>query len=87
MNKESVEDLRFDRRLRHRAGWIQDSALEDYLASLPDVSEKMTTSAEEETVEEEVAPAPEAPVAPVPTAGDFSTPSSFGGFGDESGGN
>ena len=87
MNKESVERLRFDRRLRHRPDWIQDSALEDYLAALPDVSEKMTTSAEEEAVEEEVATAPDAPVAPVPTAGDFSTPSSFGGFGNESGGN
>jgi hypothetical protein len=47
----------------------------------------MTTSAEEETAEEEVATAPDAPAAPVPTAGDFSTPSSFGGFGNESGGN
>ena len=87
MNKESVERLRFDRRLRHRPDWIQDSALEDYLAALPDVSEKMTTSAEEEAVEEEVAADPDAPVTPVPTAGDFSTPSSFGGFGNESGGN
>jgi hypothetical protein len=50
----------------------------------------MTTSADEETVEEEIATASDtavAPVAPVPTAGDFSTPSSFGGFGNESGGN
>jgi hypothetical protein len=90
MNKESVERLRFDRRLRHRPDWIQDTDHEAYLASLPDVSEKMTTCAE---TEEQLAEAPpatdtlptEAP--PVPTAGDFSTPSSFGGFGGESGGN
>jgi hypothetical protein len=93
MNKESVERLRFDRRLRHRAGWVENSDLEDYLASLPDVVEKITTSAEEEDVAKESAtPAQATPVtdtvaAPAPTAGDFSTPSSFGGFGGESGGN
>ena len=92
MNKESVERLRFDRRLRHRPDWIQDSDQEDYLASLPDVSEKMTTCAEQEepTAEEPAAaaaPALGSAPAPTPTAGDFSTPSSFGGFGGESGGN
>jgi hypothetical protein len=90
MNKESVERLRFDRRLRHRADWIQDSDQEEYLASLPDVSEKMTTCAEqEETATEEPAAAAAPALAPAaaPMAGDFSTPSTFGGFGGESGGN
>jgi hypothetical protein len=92
MNKESVERLRFDRRLRHRPDWIQDSDQEEYLASLPDVSEKMTTCAEQEEVATEepaaaAAPAPGSDPAPAPTAGDFSTPSSFGGFGGESSGN
>jgi hypothetical protein len=90
MNKESVERLRFDRRLRHRPDWIQDSDQEEYLASLPDVSEKMTTCAEqEETATEEPAAAAAPALAPAaaPMAGDFSTPSTFGGFGGESGRN
>ena len=92
MNKASVERLRFDRRLRHRPDWIQDSDQEAYLASLPDVSEKMTTGADEgEKSAEESAVAVETVAAPAqgpaPTAGDFSTPSSFGGFGGESGEN
>ena len=93
MNRESVERLRFDRRLRHRADWVQDSDLEDYLGSLPDVVEKMTTCAKEEDVAEESATPTEAAAVtdtvatPAPTAGDFSTPRSFGGFGGESGGN
>lgn len=90
MNKESVERLRFDRRLRHRPDWIQDTDQETYLASLPDVSEKMTTCADEEEKVAEapaVADTPPTETPPVPTAGDFSTPSTFGGFGGESGGN
>ena len=107
MDKESVEDLRFDRRLRNRPDWIQDADLEAYNTSLPDVSEKMTTcGAEEEEKTTEAAAAPTTPTTPtaatiptspatppqstetaVPTAGDFSTPRPFGGFGSESGGN
>jgi len=90
MNKESVERLRFDRRLRHRPDWIQDTDQEAHLASLPDVSEKMTTCADEEEKIVEtpgVADTPPAEAPPVPTAGDFSTPSTFGSFGGESGGN
>ncbi len=34
------DDLRFDRRLLQRPGWIGRDELEAYLASLPDVSEK-----------------------------------------------
>ena len=86
MNKESVERLRFDRRLRHRVGWVQDSDMDDYLAALPDVAEKMTTCAQEEDSAEEAALATDTTVAPVPMAGDFSAPSSFGGFGGESDG-
>ena len=98
MNKESVEDLRFDRRLRHRPDWIQDTDLEAHLAALPDVSEKMTTCADEEERTTEAAASATAPTAPttpltppstetaVPTAGDFSTSRPFAGFGSESDG-
>lgn len=96
MDKESVERLRFDRRLQRRPDWIEKADQEAYLASLPDVSEKMTTCAEEEKAAEEAAaavavegPAAATTSAPTPaaTAGDFSAPSPFGDFGSESGGN
>lgn len=96
MDKESVERLRFDRRLQRRPDWIEKADQEAYLASLPDVSEKMTTCAEEEKAAEEAAaavavegPAAATTSAPTPaaTAGDFSEPSPFGDFGSESGGN
>ncbi len=96
MDKESVERLRFDRRLKRRSGWISASDEEAYLASLPDVSDKMTTIAEEEEkAAEETVASPSAadegqPSAAAPTAGDFSTPSPFsgagGGFGGQSSG-
>ena len=83
MDRESVERLRFDRRLRRRSGWLSAADEEAYLASLPDVSDKMTTIAEEEekAAEEKAAatdPAGESRPAMAPTAGDFSTPSPFG---------
>lgn len=52
MDRESVERLRFDRRLQHRRDWIEPTDAEAHLESLPDVSEKMTTAAELEAEEE-----------------------------------
>ena len=57
MDKESVERLRFDRRLQRRPGWVEKTDQEAFLASLPDVSEKMTSCAEAEE-EERTAEAP-----------------------------
>lgn len=34
------ENLRFDRRLRHRRGWISEKELARHLRSLPDVEEQ-----------------------------------------------
>ena len=48
MDRESVNRLRFDRRLQRRKEWMDASEHEAYLASLPDVSEKMTTCGEDE---------------------------------------
>jgi hypothetical protein len=92
MDKESVERLRFDRRLQRRPDWVEKTEHEAYLDALPDVSAKMTTSAEEEKAPEEASAAdlaegPAAVTPSAPTAGDFSTPSRFGRFGGESGGN
>lgn len=92
MDKGSVERLRYDRRLQRRLGWIDEADQKAYLASLPDVSEKLTTCAEEEekadpeTRQEEPALATAAtPTQPV-GAGDFSASAPFGGLGGDSGG-
>lgn len=94
MDKGSVERLRYDRRLQRRLGWIDEADHKAYLASLPDVSEKLTTCAEEEekaapeTRQEE--PALATATAATPTqpagAGDFSASAPFGGLGGDSGG-
>ncbi len=76
MDKESVERLRFDRRLKRRSGWVEEADLQAYLDALPDVSEKITTCANEETDTGEAAAESTSEAAPV--AGDFSTPSAFG---------
>jgi len=66
MDRESVDRLRFDRRLQRRRGWVEESDFSAHLESLVDVSEKMTTAAELEA--EEAAAAAAAPPAsePVP---------------------
>ncbi|MEZ4352057.1 MAG: hypothetical protein R3F16_00135 [Myxococcota bacterium] len=48
MDRESIERLRFDRRLQRRRGWLEEGQLEAHLESLPDSSGKMTTIAEAE---------------------------------------
>lgn len=97
MDRESVERLRFDRRLQQRRGWVEASDYAAHIESLTDVSGKMTTAAEleaEGAEEDVVAPAAaHAFSQPAPggisparpsggVAGDFS--SSGGGFGSGS---
>lgn len=95
MNRESVERLRFDRRLQRRLGWVDATVNATYLESLPDVSSKMTTIAAEEKASEDAITAPSKTSAPAALAGDFSKPSPFstaggagsnGRFGSESAG-
>lgn len=94
MDRESVERLRFDRRLQRRRGWLEQSVLEEHLESLPDVSEKMTTAAELEAEQATEADSAEGAggSAPTETAGSFSGGSGegFGGgagsFGGDPGG-
>lgn len=83
MDKESVERLRFDRRLKRRSGWIEETDHQVYLDALPDVSEKMTTCANEDTGTGEAAAESTSAPAAAPVAGDFSTPSAFGDVGGE----
>ena len=94
MDKESVERLRFDRRLKRRPDWIDQADEDAYFAALPDVSEKMTTCAQEEEAVEAataappvVAAMPAATPTAAPVAGDFSTSRPFGDLGGDTGGN
>ena len=96
MDKESVERLRYDRRLQRRTGWVEESAMESHIEALPDVSEKMTTGAALEDAEDE----PVAAAASFPSAAPSAAPSAElggsaqgesvprpvgGGFGGDSG--
>lgn len=68
MDRESVERLRFDRRLHSRRGWVEESDIASHLESLQDVSDKMTTAAELEAEEAAASEAAEAETAPAPPA-------------------
>lgn len=45
MDRESLDRLRFDRRLQHRRGWLAPGELERHVTTLPDVADKLTTLA------------------------------------------
>ncbi len=47
MNKESLDKLRFDLRLRHRRGWVSGDEYSQELESLADVSDKVAPLDEE----------------------------------------
>ena len=72
MDRESVDRLRFDRRLEQRRGWVEPEAKEAHLESLPDVIDKMTRGLDEP--EETLADAE--PTSPVvsPMTTSYSTP-------------
>jgi hypothetical protein len=84
MDRESVERLKFDRRLQRRRGWVDEEELESHVESLPDVSAKMTTVAELEAEEE--ASAQTAPATPEPAPGGFSSGPAGSGLGGDPGG-
>lgn len=48
MDRESLDRLRFDRRLQNRRGWLAPGELDRHVQSLPDVSDKLTTLAAQE---------------------------------------
>lgn len=49
MDPKAIGNLRMDRRLLARRGWIDPEDLEKELASLPDASDKIADSEESET--------------------------------------
>ena len=59
MNRDSMRQLRLDRRLIRRRGWISPDELERELSALPDVSHKIAPA--EEEPEAEGGPAGDAP--------------------------
>ena len=63
MDQESMKRLRLDRRLQRRRGWIDDQRLQEEIASLPDVADKIDDRPEPEPAE---APAPAEPAPPAP---------------------
>lgn len=48
MDRESLDRLRFDRRLQSRRGWLAPGELERHVQALPDVTDKLTTLAAQE---------------------------------------
>lgn len=48
MDRESLDRLRFDRRLQKRRGWLAPGELERHVAALPDITDKLTTLADQE---------------------------------------
>lgn len=39
-SRTSLENIRFDRRLANRRGWVDSASLGDYIKNLPDVGHK-----------------------------------------------
>ena len=70
MERGSLEQLLHDKRLRLRNGWISKEETESYLASLPDVSDKIAVANEESDEQDPADPSREvalsAPVDPAP---------------------
>jgi hypothetical protein len=52
MNREATENLRLDRRLLNRRGWISKAEREKEFAALPDVSQKIAPPDEESSAGE-----------------------------------
>ena len=48
MDRESLDRLRFDRRLQNRRGWLAPGELERHADALPDVADKLITLAGQE---------------------------------------
>jgi hypothetical protein len=46
MDRDSMERLRFDRRLLRRREWVEEAELEAHVEALPDVAEKIASDDE-----------------------------------------
>jgi hypothetical protein len=66
MNRKATEDLRLDRRLLKRRGWISKADREKEFAALPDVSEKIAPPESDDESDAAAAKSSEAPAASPP---------------------
>lgn len=66
MNRKATEDLRLDRRLLKRRGWISKADREKEFAALPDVSDKIAPPEPDDESDDAAATASEAPAAAAP---------------------
>lgn len=57
MNRTAMQQLRLDRRLIRRPGWISSAELESEVEALPDAAHKATTLGEVEDADDGNAPA------------------------------
>jgi hypothetical protein len=82
MDRESVERLRFDRRLQRRRDRVAEAEYASYVDGLPDVSDKLTRIGDEreDSVEGSTSDAPESAGGPrSPGPGSEVDPSGSGG--------
>ena len=93
MDRESVERLRYDIRLKRRREWLTVEDRAAYVASLPDLSDKMIRGSSEDDEPDEAPgqaaasfappadpaphPTPNAPTAPIPFGSSASPSGSF----------
>ena len=67
MNTDDVAQLKYDRRLERRRGWLAPGEIESHLESLPDSADKVYDPAEDEAAAATDQPSAEAPAdAPAP---------------------
>ena len=67
MNLDDVEQLKYDRRLERRRGWLAPGEIESHLESLPDAAHKVYDPAEDEAAAAAEATEPPAAEAPAGT--------------------
>ena len=68
MKPGSLENLKFDKRLSRRRGWVSEEDQDANIAALEDVSDKMATADDELDPEAANATSESASEAPAPTA-------------------
>ncbi len=71
MIDRNIRDLRLDRRMQHRRGWISAQDMEEALAALPDVADKGELVTEEDLAAAQAPAAKARPAAKDPLADEF----------------
>ena len=69
MNRRSLENMRMDRRLTGRSGWISQADLDREAENLPDASQKIAAEEAESNSDEKEKEAPRPAADPLMTGG------------------